>query len=124
MTADDLAAAVGAAAANKLHGALARIEHCLGQLSDEQIWWRSRSDSNSIGNLLLHLCGNLRQWIVAGLGGVRDVRDRPAEFAERGPVPRAERIRRLDKVVGEAEKTLAKLTAGQFLETRRIQALK
>src|SRR5262245_59859658 len=82
MTADDLAAAVGTEAANELTGARGKIKHCLGQLSDEQVWGRSRPSLNSIGNLVLHLCGNVRQGVVAGLGGAADRRDRPAEFAE------------------------------------------
>ena len=69
MTADELATAVGTEAANELTSALAKIKHCLGQLTDEQVWWRSWPSLNSIGNLILHLCGNVRQWIVAGLGG-------------------------------------------------------
>src|SRR5262249_36938273 len=121
MTADELRPAVGTEAANELASALARIKHCLGQLSDEQVWWRSHPSLNSVGNLVLHLCGNLRQWIVAGLGGAADVRDRPAEFAERGPIPRDELLRRLDTVIGEAKQVLAGLTARQLLEVRRIR---
>jgi hypothetical protein len=75
MTADELAAAVGAAAAHELDSALLRIEHCLGQLNDEQVWRRSRPGLNIIGNLILHLSGNLRQWIVAGLGDAPDPAD-------------------------------------------------
>jgi len=70
--------------------ALDRIKHCLGQLTDEQIWRRESDAMNSIGNLILHLCGNLRQWIVAGIGAEKDVRQRPKEFSERGPIPKAE----------------------------------
>ena len=121
ITADELAGAVGAAAADELTSALGKIKHCLAQLTDEQVWWRSRPGLNSIGNLILHLCGNVRQWIVAGLGGEADVRDRPAEFAERGPVPKEELLRRLDTVVGEAKRVLAGLSAGSLLEVRRIQ---
>jgi Protein of unknown function (DUF1572) len=66
--------------------ATVRIKHCLGQLTDEQIWWRSHPSLNSIGNLILHLCGNVRQWIVAGLGSAADSRNRSAEFSERGPI--------------------------------------
>jgi hypothetical protein len=121
ITADELAAAVGAEAANELTKALGKIKHCLGQLTDAQVWRRGQPSLNSIGNLLLHLCGNVRQWIVAGLGGAADVRDRPAEFAERGPIPRDELLRRLDTVVGEAKQVLAGLSARQLLEARRIQ---
>lgn len=121
MTADELAAAVGTEAANELASALAKIKHCLGQLTDEQVWWRSQPSLNSIGNLILHLCGNVRQWIVAGLSGAADGRDRPAEFAERGPMPKKELLGKLEAVVDEARAVLARQTARQLLEARRIQ---
>jgi hypothetical protein len=121
MTADELAAAVGAAAAHELDSALNRIQHCVSQLTDEQVWLRSRPGLNSIGNLILHLCGNLRQWIVAGLGGAADVRDRPAEFAERGPIPKAELMRRLEAAVEETKSVLAGLDARRLTEVRWIQ---
>src|SRR5689334_16459965 len=76
-------AAVCHAAAAELADALRMIQHCCGQLSDGQIWWRPNESMNSIGNLLLHLTGNLRQWVVSGLGGTADTRNRPAEFAAR-----------------------------------------
>jgi hypothetical protein len=121
MTADDLATAVGAEAGKELSSALERIRHCLGQLDDAQVWWRARPALNSIGNLILHLCGNVRQWIVSGLGGAEDVRNRPAEFAERGPVPKGELLRRLEGVVAQAKQALAGLTARQLVTMRRIQ---
>jgi hypothetical protein len=121
MTADELAAQVGAAAAHELESALQRIEHCLGQLRDEQVWRRSQPGLNSIGNLILHLCGNLRQWIVAGLGGAADIRDRPAEFAEQGPLPKAELLRRLEDAVAQAKHVLAGVDARRLTEGRRIQ---
>jgi hypothetical protein len=120
-TANDLAAAVGTEAGNELTSALAKIKHCLNQLTEEQVWWRSQPSFNSIGNLILHLCGNVRQWIVAGLGGVADVRDRPAEFSERGPIPKDELLRSLEAVVSEAKEVLGRLTASQLLEARPIQ---
>ena len=121
MTSDELAAAVGTAAAHELTSALGRIKHCLGQLNDEQLWWRSRPALNSIGNLILHLCGNVRQWIVSGVGRAADIRNRPAEFAERGPIPKDELLRKLEIVVEEAQRALAGITARQLVEVRRIQ---
>lgn len=121
MTADDLAVAVGTAAAHELESALSRIKHCLAQLNEEQVWWRSRPSLNSIGNLMLHLCGNVRQWIVAGIGGASDVRNRPAEFDERGPIPKGELVTRIEDVVAEAKRTLVGVTAVQLVENRRIQ---
>ena len=102
MTGDEIASAVGSEAARAMASALAKIEHCLGQLNEEQVWWRSQPSHNSNGNLILHLCGNVRQWIVAGLGDAADSRDRPAEFAERGPIPKNELVCKLEAVVDEA----------------------
>jgi hypothetical protein len=98
-----------------------RIAHCLGQLDDAQVWWRAQPGLNSIGNLVLHLCGNLRQWLVFGVGGAADVRNRPAEFAEQGPIARDELLRLLTEVVRAAGEALARVEGGRLLEARRIQ---
>ena len=102
---------------------LPKIERCLGQLTDEQIWWRANEQSNSIGNLLLHLSGNVRQWIVCGLGDATDSRDRDSEFAQRTQIPRAELFERLKRTVNEAVTTLARLDPDKLLEKHRIQGL-
>lgn len=64
------------------------IRHCLAQLDDGQIWWRPRAEMNSIGNLILHLAGNLRQRYLSDIGGEPFDRDRFGEFTERRPIPR------------------------------------
>ena len=117
----DLAAALSAAASHELTKALDRIKHCLEQLTDEQVWQRPSESMNSIGNLILHLCGNLRQWIVAGVGGEKDVRQRPKEFSERGPISKMELVRRLDEVVAQAQDALKKASAQDLLRQRCIQ---
>src|SRR5436190_2255698 len=83
---EQLRRAICHAASHELADAWRMIRHCVEQLSLEQIWWRPREPLNSVGNLLLHLTGNLRQWLVVGLGGGEDFRDRPCEFAEREPI--------------------------------------
>src|SRR5258706_7851702 len=85
---DDVTTGFAAEAGKTLALCLARIEHGLSQLSDDQVWWRPRPEMNSIGNLLLHLAGNVGQWIVAPVENTPSTRNRPAEFAERGPIPR------------------------------------
>jgi uncharacterized damage-inducible protein DinB len=102
---------------------LPKIERCIGLLKDEQIWRRANEQSNSIGNLLLHLNGNVRQWIVCGLGDGTDGRDRDAEFAQRGEIPRAEMFDGLKRTVDEAVATLARLDPDKLLEKHRIQGL-
>ena len=102
---------------------LPKIERCLERLTDEQVWWRASERSNSVGNLLLHLEGNLRQWIVSGAGGARDARVRDREFAERQVLPRGELLAALRAAVAEADEVLARLDPAMLLETRRVQGL-
>ena len=100
---------------------LPKIEHCFEQLTDEQIWFRANEASNSIGNLVLHLCGNARQWIVSGLGDRPDRRDRNSEFRQREVIPRVELLEYLRTTVREVEQVLANLDSSVVLEKRTIQ---
>ena len=118
---EEIARAVANAARQRLAASLAKIRHCLDQLSDEQVWWRPHPAMNSIANLVLHLCGNVQQWLVAGLTDAPDQRDRPREFAERGGMPKAELVRRLEETIARADAALASLDAARLLEKRRIQ---
>src|SRR5262245_25661164 len=70
-----------------------KIAEAIDALDDEQVWRRPNESSNSIGNLLLHLSGNVRQWIISGVGGAEDTRDRASEFAARGTAPKGELIK-------------------------------
>lgn len=99
-----------------------KIERCLEQLSDQETWWRAGEESNSIGNLILHLAGNARQWIVCGVGDAgADERVRQQEFDERREIPRAELIAVLKKTLAEVDGVLARLDHAQILAARRIQ---
>ena len=100
---------------------LPKIESCLEVLSDEDVWWRANEESNSIGNLLLHLAGNVRQWITGGVGGLEMQRDRRQEFAERELISRAELLTQLRRTVTEADQVLANLDAARLDEWRQIQ---
>ena len=100
---------------------LPKIEGCLEQLNDQQIWWRPNAESNSIGNLVLHLCGNARQWIVCGLGSAPDNRVRDAEFAQRDVIPRAELLELLRTTLADVETVLRHLDASSLLDKRTIQ---
>jgi uncharacterized damage-inducible protein DinB len=100
---------------------LPRLIDCLEQLSDEEIWWRPNEASNSVGNLVLHVCGNMRQWIISGLGGAADVRQRDKEFSERGPITRAALREKLRRTVSEACDVLARLGPSVWTRRYRIQ---
>ena len=103
---------------------LPRILECLKMLSDEDIWWRPHSTSNSAGNLVLHLSGNVRQWIISGLGGEPDRRERDKEFAECGPLPRRALEARLRGTVVEAGKVLEELGPHQLMHAYSIQGFR
>jgi uncharacterized damage-inducible protein DinB len=98
-----------------------RLQGSIVSLSEAEIWWRPNDASNSIGNLLLHLNGNVRQWLVASFSESADDRDRPAEFAERRLVPRSDLLATLATTMGEASATLARLTEDDLRKTLRIQ---
>ena len=88
--------------ARKLRQLTGRIEDCLGRLTEEQIWARGAETENAVGNLVLHLSGNVRQWIVAAVGGRPDIRQRDAEFGARGGLAASGLAGRLRGIVDEA----------------------
>jgi uncharacterized damage-inducible protein DinB len=98
-----------------------KIRLSLEPLSESDIWWRPHDAFNSIGNLVLHLCGNAQQWIVSGVGGAPDTRHRPTEFEARGPIPTSELLTRLTATVREVDATVAALAPSALRERRRIQ---
>ena len=100
---------------------LPKIKRCIHVLSEDEIWWRPNENSNSVGNLVLHLTGNLRQWVVSGVGGEADIRKRQQEFDEVGPVATDKLMFRFEQVVQEACDALRNLDTNMLLETRRVQ---
>ncbi len=108
-------------AADKLEQLLGRIESCAGRLTPEQIWMRGSEKQNAVGNLILHLSGNVRQWILYGVAGQPDRRERDLEFSERGEIRTEELLGRLRTTVQEALAVIRSLTAEQLLETTDVQ---
>ena len=98
---------------------LPKIERCLEVLSDEDVWWRANEGSNSIGNLLLHLEGSTRTWIISVVGGSQSSRDRQQEFDERAQITRTELMARLRKTLADADEVLARLDAEALPERRQ-----
>jgi uncharacterized damage-inducible protein DinB len=96
----------------------ARIETCVAKLTPEQIWMRGAESDNAVGNLVLHLAGNVRQWIICGVGGAEDRRDRDSEFEARSG---GDAIDRLRSTVAEAVAVLTALPHEKLGERRTIQ---
>ena len=103
---------------------LPRIAACLRELSAEQIWGRHNPASNSVGNLVLHLEGNVRQWIVSGLGGTPDCRARDLEFAETGRILSRTLIAGLRRAVTDAARVMDKLDDEALAKTYSIQGFR
>jgi uncharacterized damage-inducible protein DinB len=102
---------------------LPRIRAAVERLTDDQVWWRPNEASNSIGNLMLHLSGNVTQWIVGGVGGQPVTRDRQREFDERTPIPRSELLAALSRAVESAVRILDELDPAVLAERRVIQGM-
>src|SRR5262245_5700415 len=100
---------------------LPKIERCLAQLGDDDLWWRPNEASNSIGNLLLHLRGNVTQWIVGGVGRQEYSRNRQQEFDERGPTSSVRLFEALRGAVKNAEAVIRQQSAPSLTERRHIQ---
>ena len=106
---------------NKLEQMTTTLNACLNRLSDEQVWQRGGAHENAIGNLVLHLCGNMRQWIMYGVDRQPDVRVRDAEFSADGGMGRAELIALFGSTVAEAREILAKLPAERLTDRTNPQ---
>lgn len=107
--------------AAKLRQYVSRIRTCLDLLSEEQVWQRANEASNSIGNLCLHLAGNVRQWILHGVVGEPDVRRRSEEFAAHGGWTKAQLSGRLEEIVHRACNAIESLPDDQLLRSVRPQ---
>ena len=101
-----------------------RLIRCLKMLPEKEIWWRPNAASNGAGNLVLHLSGNVRQWIISGLGNARDHRDRDREFAERGPISRRALIALIRKTVDGACRVLGRLSDDSLVRIYDIQGFR
>lgn len=108
-------------ASHLLKQSLRKIEHCLNQIDEDQVWKRLIDSGNSIGNQLLHMAGNLQQWAVSGVGGTEDNRTREEEFSARGGMTKSELLDRLQHVVQQADKVLETISEDRWLEHVTIQ---
>jgi hypothetical protein len=98
-----------------------RLRTCVESLTDEQVWWRPNDSSNSIGNIILHLNGNVRQWLVASFQRLEDTRDRPTEFSQRAVISGTALLAQLGSTMIEASEVLSGLTETDLLAPFDIQ---
>jgi len=98
-----------------------QIRLAVEALPEKDLWWRANDQSNSVGNLLLHLNGNVRQWILGGVGRQANERHRAREFAARSGPPAVELLADLDRTLDEVDRVLAALAEPELLEPRTIQ---
>ena len=94
----------------------AQIRTCVEELTEEQLWWRPNEQTNSVGNLVLHMSGSMRHYLSRGVGGLEYERDRPAEFAERGPLPKERLLSTFDETISQAAQTLEAFDSSRFLD--------
>ena len=101
-----------------------RLRACVERLTDEQVWWRPNEASNSIGNMILHLNGNVGQWLIASFNKREDSRNRPAEFQAQGSVAVSALIEQLGRTMEQASEVLSRLTEADLLSPFEIQGYK
>jgi hypothetical protein len=104
-----------------LDQSMIKIFHCVEQLSENQVWWRPYPNANSIGNLCLHISGNLRQWGIVPLTGDKDRRERASEFSDNVKLSKDELIGDLESVMAEAKQAWSPLNEERLMREHRIQ---
>ena len=97
------------------------VNHCLDQLSDDDIWWAPADGCNCIGVIIQHLLGNLRQWIVSGIGGEPDIRNRPKEFVIDEKHPKSVLQKSFNDMLDKVAETCSNLDPARVLDMSRIQ---
>ena len=98
-----------------------RIKKCLSKLSQEDIWRRPNKETVSVGNLVLHLCGNVSQWVLSGLGNAPDTRERDREFSETGGISADKLMEDMEGLMQKVSDVLDSLSPADLLEVRRVQ---
>jgi len=101
-----------------------RIHKCLDSLSLAEIWHKQNEHTNSVGNLVLHLCGNVRQYILSGIDGQEDIRERDLEFSESGPIEKQFLKDKLDKLMIDVDQALDRITTADLIREVGVQGFK
>jgi len=98
-----------------------KLTTCLGELEETEIWTRPNENLNSVGNLLLHLCGNIRQYAISSLGNIEDTRQRDKEFSAKGGYLKSELFEKLITTVNEAKNIIQNISSEDLLRKRHVQ---
>jgi len=98
-----------------------KIEACLNQLTEDELWQRPNASSNSTGNIMLHLCGNITQYVLSGLGNIEDKRERDKEFTSTRVLQKEDLLNKLKATVGSAVKIMRSLKDDDMLQKHSVQ---
>ena len=101
-------------------GYLNNLNQCLNILNTEDIWWRANEESNSIGNLLLHVLGGLQQWILGNIAGREIHRERQEEFGRRDPLPKEDLLLKMNSTLQDVAKTIATIDPSQLTNKMQV----
>jgi len=108
----------------RLEESVFRLRVCLELLTPEEIWKKPNEHSNSVGNIVLHLCGNVRQWVLSGLGGLSDNREREKEFSQQEPISSEALMVKVHEVMNEVESLLKIVDEEKLLASYRVQGFR
>ena len=98
-----------------------KLTTCLDEFNDADIWKRPNQHSNSVGNIILHLCGNIRQYAISSLGNNKDVRERDKEFSADGGYTRSQLLKKLTEAIDEAKNIIKNSSEKELLRKRKVQ---
>lgn len=118
---NDVAETFMSESGDRVNSARGMINHCLDQLGDDDIWWSPADGCNCIGVIIQHLLGNLRQRIIAGIGGEPDIRDRPKEFVIGAKYPKEALQRKLNDRLDQVVATYANFDPARLLDMGKAQ---
>ena len=105
----------------RIESSFQRLYHCLDQLDEQKIWWQPNDKMNSVGILITHICGSLRQWTITNINNEEDVRNRPEEFLNENKINKDELIELVATLKSDFEKAIDNLDPSRLTEQRRIQ---
>ena len=118
---DSLACEISLQTIQLLDQSVVKLKHCLAQLDEDELWWRPQPELNSVGNLLLHMEGNLRQWSIVALGSEEDRRQRDREFSATRRLLKSKVWEQVSITVEEAKTVISEVQPTRWLDRLVVQ---